>query len=112
MDEHHLGPLAFWAPLDLQDQQVPQKPAQPGSGEAVEMMWTSGMRSQDSLWMHSTSGDVETSVHWCNCTTMRQAGWCVWAGAVGVMPQCGSVGVQESASGCGSVGGSMGTGKV
>ncbi|CAO2625015.1 hypothetical protein LEMLEM_LOCUS18667, partial [Lemmus lemmus] len=55
--------------------QVPQKPAQPGSGEAVEMMWTSEMKSQDSLWMHSTSGDVETSVHWCNCTTMRQAGW-------------------------------------
>ncbi|XP_075807440.1 protein Wnt-6 isoform X1 [Microtus pennsylvanicus] len=73
--EHHLGPLVFWAPLDLQDQQVPQKPVQPGSGEAVEMMWTSGMRSQDSLWMHSTSGDVATSVHWCNCTTMRQAGW-------------------------------------
>lgn len=61
-------------------------------------MWTSGMRSQDSLWMRSTSGDVEISVHWCNCTTTRRAGWCVWAEEADVMYACGSVDVQESVS--------------
>lgn len=72
---HRLGPPAFWALLDLQDQLALQMLAQPGSGEAAETMWTSGMRSQDSLWMRSTSGAVEISVHWCNCTTTRRAGW-------------------------------------
>lgn len=95
---HRLGLLAFWALLDLQGQQALQMPAQPGSGEAAETMWTSGMRSQDSLWMRSTSGDVEISVHWCNCTTTRRAGWCVWAEEADVMYACGSVDVQESVS--------------
>lgn len=95
---HRLGPPAFWALLDLRDQLALQMPAQPGSGEAAEMMSTLGMRSQDSLWMHSTSGDVEISVLWCNCITTRQADWCVWAEEAGIMHECGSVDVQESVS--------------
>lgn len=92
---HRLGPPAFWGLLDPQGQQALQMPMQPGSGEAAETMWTSGMRSQDSLWMRSTSGAVEISVHWCNCTTTRRAGWCVWAEEAGVVHACGCVDVQE-----------------
>lgn len=92
---HHLGPPAFRALLDLQGQQAPQMPVQPGSGKAAGMTWTSGMRSRDSSWMHSTNEAAGTSVHWCNCTTMRQAGWCVRAGEVGIMHEYENVGVQE-----------------
>jgi hypothetical protein len=76
-----LGPLACRVLPDPLAQQDPQMPTPPGSGEAAATTWTSGTRSQGSLWTRSTSGVAETSVRWCNCTTTRQADWCVWAGS-------------------------------
>lgn len=71
----HHDPRACQAPLGPLAPRAPQMAVLPGNGEAAVMTWISGMRSRGSLWTLGISGDVETSVCWCNFTTMRQDGW-------------------------------------